>query len=530
MSGVGSVMSSGAGAPDRPEAITFQGGNYKITINNLSSLSVENINEVCGQLDISYEKDGVTENTIISLTSKMDFLKTGVQPQPVERQGVILRAVIASSLKTHLAVRRPLSGSVATRPMQSHVVSAEPAAADAAAEPYPEASPRPDIAEGRISRIGFRHVPAEVTNLEYRLETDERRVQRKLEKETNLARIQGEQHEKEPPSAYITTGLSLEVYKKYAPSIIQNCIRKDYQRSVSYPLRGYNREITSVKSSVENGSGIASAQGRRESMEDADISEDFTFSAGGTDHTVSISGIFDGHDGTAMSLFAKREIIEKLKNRLEEYNREEISDLGIWNALKIGFVDLSRSFVGPDGSTANIVLKIGDELWTANSGDSRSLLLDPEGNVTQLSEDAKPDDERYAKSVGSRGGAVSRDHAGTARVDGIAMPRALGDHHSNAISARPKISKFSAPEGGWGGYSLIQCCDGAFDVGINSDIGKLVKEKIAQGKREKGIPEDVSLSGHPDAGEIARNAATSVVEFSYYMNSQDNISVLIKPL
>ena len=312
-----------------------------------------------------------------------------------------------------------------------------------------------------------------VAELENKLEANPAEVERKLQKERDKAREQGER-----------------------------CI--DSKPIISRAIELF--QCLSTRKEFIRNTGLASLKGQRLTMEDEDIAEEFTFSAGGERHIVSISGIFDGHLGSEMALFAKENIIINLRRRLEEYNREGLSNLGIRNAIKKGFVDLDQSFRGKSGSTANVALKIDGDLWIANLGDSRALLVGRDGNVTQLSEDAKPSDPRYAKGIRKRGGEVLFD-----RVEGdLDVARSLGDHcYRGVISARPKITRFLASE--IEGFTLVQGCDGVFDVLSNIDVGRLVVSKM----RTRSPLKDV---------------AATVVQAAYEHGSEDNISVLVKPL
>ena len=226
--------------------------------------------------------------------------------------------------------------------------------------------------------------------------------------------------------------------------------------------------------------------------------------------------MFDGHGvgGDDASKFARDNIVHHLKKRLEADNPESLDDLRIMNALKLAFVDTGNSFTPPEdkpicGTTGNVVLQIDDNLWIANLGDSRALLLDPEGKVIQLSEDAKPEADRYKKSIEKRGGEVDLKKK---RVSSAAVARDMGGHFAyGAISARPKVVKHRVPPEGWEGYKLVQGCDGLFDVANSDVVGGFVHQSAARKASNAGI-----------AGQLS--------ELAYKAESQDNISVIVTSL
>lgn len=75
------------------------------------------------------------------------------------------------------------------------------------------------------------------------------------------------------------------------------------------------------------------------------------------------------------------------------------------------------------GCTSCVVLLTKDTIFCANSGDSRAILVNKAGKVTELSHDHKPDDAGEMKRIKAGGGFVE-----DGRVQGIiAVSRAIGD-------------------------------------------------------------------------------------------------------
>ena len=75
------------------------------------------------------------------------------------------------------------------------------------------------------------------------------------------------------------------------------------------------------------------------------------------------------------------------------------------------------------GCTACVCLITQEHIFCSNSGDSRAILVNKAGKVTELSHDHKPDDPGEMKRIKAGGGFVD-----DGRVQGIiAVSRAIGD-------------------------------------------------------------------------------------------------------
>ncbi len=269
--------------------------------------------------------------------------------------------------------------------------------------------------------------------------------------------------------------------------------------------------LESSDAKVENSIGIYHARGRRSQMEDAHIAESFTLIIGRRNYPAKIFGIFDGHGGDWASKYVKEHIIPKLKITLEKLNK--LTDAGVWNALKLTFVaiheDLQRESKltqhEKEGTTAIISMILGDNLWTANVGDSRAIFVD-ETNLYQLSEDAKATDPKYQTSIQKRGGFIKNG-----RINQILAPgRALGDYFvKEGINPRPKITKLALPILLRNKGILMIGCDGIFD----ELISKQVKVIIAQHQNK-----------------TAQFIAKKITQEAFLAGSSDNLSVIIVKL
>lgn len=258
--------------------------------------------------------------------------------------------------------------------------------------------------------------------------------------------------------------------------------------------------------------GVAHEQGRRPTMEDEHLAVSFDVMIGNRRYPIQLFGIFDGHGGSMASRFVRDNLQRKLQEALVEFNQNGLSEAGIWKALKMTCVRLNRDFKNLNetvsrnqGTTATIAMIIDDHLWTANVGDSRTV-LDNNGTPVQLSHDAKPDDDCYRRGIEHRGGKVINDGR-VPRVNGdLAVARAIGDHRLNgAISARPKITKMPMAQIQPGSH-LILCCDGVYDVSRTVDV-------VAAAHANRNLP----------PATLARN----IIYSAHQAGSTDNLSALV---
>lgn len=258
--------------------------------------------------------------------------------------------------------------------------------------------------------------------------------------------------------------------------------------------------------------GIASCEGRRNGMEDADLATEISFTVNGETYQAQLFGIFDGHGGKSASQYVKENLPHYLSQALEKNNAIQLSDEGIWNALKECFVNLDQDYNrNNDGTTATVAMILENKIWVANVGDSRTILSNGEEAI-QLSEDAKPGMERYKKTIEKLGGVVN-SHFSTPRVNGrLAVARAVGDKEiigangGCCVSPKPKITNYSLDQMQNG--HLILACDGLYDVASTRQVAKAVEE---MSNRE----------------ETVEAMAQRLVEGAIQSGSGDNVSAMV---
>lgn len=362
-----------------------------------------------------------------------------------------------------------------------------------------------------------------IEELEYRLEPSIDKVRKKLE--TALANAR-KQHETQQKEALVSAGPTQVELLTY----VSDTYLQDVQDVIDPSLPSTICEMPAELPGVS----IASSIGWKDTMEDTHIAANFIIKAGGKDVPVRILGVFDGHGETDMAArHAMQNIIFFLTQQLELYNADGLTERGIWNALKIGFVNLNLDYSAFDsasdsasdsafdpafdcdqteygGTTACVALIINNVLWVANLGDSRAILINRNGEDIQLSEDAKAGDEIYKHSIEKRDGTVIFEGE-CDRIEGMLEPaRALGDHElCGAASARPKITRY--PLTGFSGC-LVLVSDGVTDTMIapNLEIGSLVRTML----QKMPNPESVNL-------------ASRIVRKSLRARDGDNITAIV---
>ena len=176
-------------------------------------------------------------------------------------------------------------------------------------------------------------------------------------------------------------------------------------------------------------------------------------------------------------------------NNIEKAIQEAIND-----------VDKYASFKWPSvGCTAVIVVIFDDDIYIANVGDSRVILI--ENNIAKrCTVDHRSSDPEEKKGVIERGGTVQND-----RVNGTLMlSRSIGDGTlGNAVSTEAHFEKAKRKDG----MKMIIACDGVWDV--------MSDQKAA----------DILLS----CNRIPE-AAKAIKDESIRLDTKDNVSCIVVDL
>lgn len=314
-----------------------------------------------------------------------------------------------------------------------------------------------------------------------------------------------------------------------------------------------SEKITTIE--INNKCGAALSQSKRPQMEDTcmikkECKDDFMF------------GVFDGHGGTNISSDLSSTFDSYVSNSLYDwshtvtYKNQSVDGNVIEmsqkarnvNALIMAHVNFDKEIMRAEavGSTSVTAIMINEDMYVSNLGDSRAILISPNGTVYQLTEDAKVmtvvdgkyQKNRHTQDMLNRGGCIKileNTNASDVTVNNVCIedlrinnslliPKAFGDkslgslppvdskkHRSSctlAISARPDIVVIEKPEQGWDGYKLLLCSDGLVDVASTDQIGDYIHTQAANGCHYGTI-------------------ATDLVRAAINAGSLDNVTVLL---
>lgn len=180
----------------------------------------------------------------------------------------------------------------------------------------------------------------------------------------------------------------------------------------------------------------ASIKGKRDYMEDEFIALN-----------PNLYAVFDGHGGSAVSIFLRESFAKHFMNKLS--TKQNVEDSDVANALEYGLNECDKAVMtkimwNHIGSTACVLYvndnSHGKSLLTANVGDSRAV-LGRNRLAVDLTVDHKPEmpsETKRIKSVGGRiiwDGYVTRSgvpiqNMGVYRVNGVlSLSRAIGNKY-----------------------------------------------------------------------------------------------------
>jgi len=291
------------------------------------------------------------------------------------------------------------------------------------------------------------------------------------------------------------------------------------------------------KNTVHLRSAIASMQGRRSHMEDAhtdlpSLREAYpdlvSASTSLSSHSpLSYFGVYDGHGGTAASLFAANHLPQYVCEELGKHSEGAASSVtNTPRALTDAVLRLEEDFMKiavndgkEDGTTIVLALLQGRTLTVGNVGDSEAVLGSHDGTYKVLSEIHTPHNPSETKRVLEAGGRVIHNRIGhphwNPKYFSLAVSRAIGDLMYKAedctngkcsgLIADPDVFQveMSATH-----RFLLLACDGLWETLNYEDACKLINEKIANGD-------------HPKV------AANAVVNAAFANGSTDNITACL---
>ncbi|KAE8650646.1 probable protein phosphatase 2C 76 [Cucumis sativus] len=242
--------------------------------------------------------------------------------------------------------------------------------------------------------------------------------------------------------------------------------------------------------------GYSSFRGKRATMEDF-----FDIKMSKVDgQTVCLFGIFDGHGGSRAAEFLKDHLFENLMKHPKFLTDTKLAISETYQQTDAEFLNSEKDTLRDDGSTASTALLVGNHLYVANVGDSRTI-ISKGGEAIPLSEDHKPNRTDERRRIENAGGVVM--WAGTWRVGGVlAMSRAFGNKMlKQFVVADPDIQDLEVDKDI---ELLVVASDGLWDVVRNEDA--------------------VLVAGKEDEPEAA---ARKLTEAAFTRGSADNITCIV---
>ncbi|XP_022738265.1 probable protein phosphatase 2C 76 [Durio zibethinus] len=242
--------------------------------------------------------------------------------------------------------------------------------------------------------------------------------------------------------------------------------------------------------------GYSSFRGKRATMEDFYDIKNSKING----QAVCMFGIFDGHGGSRAAEYLKQHLFENLMKHPQFMTDTKLAISETYQQTDIDFLDSERDTYRDDGSTASTAVLVGNHLYVANVGDSRTI-ISKAGKAIPLSEDHKPNRIDERKRIENAGGVVM--WAGTWRVGGVlAMSRAFGNRMlKQFVVAEPEIQDKEIDEEF---DLLVLASDGLWDVVPNEDA-------VSVGRAE----------------EEAEKAARKLTETAFRRGSADNITCIV---
>ncbi|KAL2071598.1 hypothetical protein VTL71DRAFT_12833 [Oculimacula yallundae] len=286
-----------------------------------------------------------------------------------------------------------------------------------------------------------------------------------------------------------------------------------------------------VEKTSENGGderliyGVSSMQGWRISMEDAhatildlqSVAEGKDNKPAGIDSRLSFFGVYDGHGGDKVALFAG-ENIHPIIAKQDAFKKGDLEQ-----ALKDGFLATDRAILNDpryeeevSGCTASVAIVSAKQIFVGNAGDSRSV-LGVKGRAKPLSFDHKPQNEGEKARITAAGGFVD-----FGRVNGnLALSRAIGDFEfkksaelapeQQIVTAYPDVTVHDISDDD---EFLVVACDGIWDCQSSQAVVEFVRRGIAAKQELSKICEnmmDNCLASNSETGGVGCDNMTIII-------------------
>lgn len=232
------------------------------------------------------------------------------------------------------------------------------------------------------------------------------------------------------------------------------------------------------------------------------------------DPDISLFGVFDGH-GEFGHLVAQF-VIDTLPKSFEQQEVSAIKEnpeVSIKKAVEHCHQALRQSDIDftYSGTTATFALKIGNKIWVANAGDSRTVLAKKTAEGVKgipLSEDNKPEQPKEKERILAAGGRVDPlpgdpgEDLGPMRVwlkdqdvPGLAMSRSIGDGvaASVGVTSEPVVAEHTIDNDD---LFIIWASDGVWEFLSDQEAVEIVYKQSSTGMLSKGVTELCRESKH----------------------------------
>lgn len=249
--------------------------------------------------------------------------------------------------------------------------------------------------------------------------------------------------------------------------------------------------------------GLSVAQGQRPYMEDRFAIKSTVIK----DVHYTIYGIFDGHGGDQAAQFCVEHLPQMLISNHNFTNSIKNSLFETFVSVDESFTKVAKAYNLECGTTANVIVTNGTSIITANTGDSRSILVKDNGISESLSNDHKPNREDEKERIEKAGGRVITIFT-VPRVQGLlAVSRAIGDVPLKPyVIADPEIISNIKSDND---LCIIMGSDGLWDVIPNGLAGVIARKILIT---DKGNCSDV---------------ADKLVKTALEKESSDNVYIFI---
>ena len=296
-------------------------------------------------------------------------------------------------------------------------------------------------------------------------------------------------------------------------SFLRDCAIVDDYEKIPADLR--------INGFVEEGSGevgCTTAQGVRRTNEDSVIIT--AFSIKGTQY--QFYSVNDGHGGDEAALFVAANLPGQIEKALNEnIEGDEAVPLALQRAFLRTHIEYCENGSSDCGSTVCGVLRRGNELWTANLGDTRAVVV-TEGGQQALSDDADPAFEYWKGRVKANGGRLDDCTGYIMSRNGqftLTTIAAVGDEDVPGMIHMPEVSYHHEQSGKY----LVIACDGFWDVCSIEDAGTIVRHLSSQNLSPQEMATALVKTAYMRENRVRESSP-------FLVRRGDNITVMVVPL